>query len=226
MSAGATWRAGGGVPGQPGGDGAGGAGGQGGRGEARGGPQWPQGARRIGLWVFMVVVCTLFGLFGVAYMMRAAYEDWRPIAYIPWQLYCSTGLLVLCSLSWELARRHVAAGRTGAARSTTIGALVLSVAFVLSQLYAWQAMAAADYGVAANPANSFFYLITGLHAAHVLGGMVAGAFAVRRAGEAIGLCAQYWHFLFVLWLAVFSMIYLVTPEFVRAFCSTIGIPVR
>jgi cytochrome c oxidase subunit 3 len=133
---------------------------------------------------------------------------------------------VLCSLAWELARRHVAGGRRDAARSTAIGALALSAMFVLSQLYSWQAMTAADYGVAANPANSFFYLITGLHAAHVLGGMVAGAFAVRRAGEAIGLCARYWHFLFVLWLAVFGLIYLVTPEFVRAFCTTIGIPVR
>jgi cytochrome c oxidase subunit 3 len=216
MSANATLRANGGVPGQPSGRG----------GEHDSGPTWPKGARRIGLWVFMVVVTTLFGLFGVAYMMRAAYEDWRPIAYVPWQLYCSTGLLVLCSLAWELARRHVDAGRRDAARSTAIGALVLSAMFVLSQLYAWQAMTAADYGVAANPANSFFYLITGLHAAHVLGGMVAGAFAARRAGEAIGLCARYWHFLFVLWLAVFSLIYMVTPELVRAFCTTMGIPVR
>jgi cytochrome c oxidase subunit 3 len=189
-------------------------------------PAWPQGARRTGLWVFMVVVSTLFGLFGVAYMMRAAYEDWRPITYVPWQLYCSTGLLVLCSLAWELARRHVAAGRRDAARSASLGALVLSAMFVLSQLYAWQAMTAADYGVAANPANSFFYLITGLHAVHVMGGMVAGAFAVRKAGEAIGLCAQYWHFLFVLWLAVFALLFMVTPDLVRAFCTTIGIPVR
>lgn len=219
MSANATLRSGGGIPGQPGGDG--------GPRDARGdGPAWPQGARRIGLWVFMVVVSTLFGLFGIAYMMRAAYEDWHPITYVPWQLYCSTGLLVLCSLAWELARRHVATGRSDAARSTSICALVLSAMFVLSQLYAWQAMTAADYSVAANPANSFFYLITGLHAAHVLGGMVAGAFAVRKAGEAIGLCAQYWHFLFVLWLAVFALLYLVTPELVRAFCTTIGIPVR
>jgi cytochrome c oxidase subunit 3 len=205
MSANASLRAGGGIPVQPVG---------------------PRDARRIGLWVFMVVVCTLFGLFGVAYMMRAAYEDWRPIAYVPWQLYSSTGLLVLCSLAWELARRHVAAGRRESARSTAIGALALSAMFVLSQLYAWQAMSAADYGVAANPANSFFYLITGLHAAHVMGGMVAGAFAVRKAGEAIGLCARYWHFLFVLWLAVFGLIYMVTPELVRAFCTTMGIPVR
>ncbi len=219
MSANATLRAGGGIPGQPGGEG-------GSHGARDSGPAWPDGARRIGLWVFMVVVTTLFGLFGVAYMMRAAYEDWRPITYVPWQLYCSTGLLVLCSLAWELAGRHVAAGRREAARSTSIGALVLSAMFVLSQLYAWQAMTAADYSVAANPANSFFYLITGLHALHVLGGMVAGSFAVRRAGEAIGLCAQYWHFLFVLWLAVFALLYLVTPELVRAFCTTIGIPVR
>lgn len=219
MSANVSLRANGGIPGQPGDDG--------GPRDARGnGPAWPQGARRTGLWVFMVVVSTLFGLFGVAYMMRAAYEDWRPITYVPWQLYCSTGLLVLCSLAWELARRHVAAGRRDAARSTSIGALVLSAMFVLSQLYAWQAMTAADYDVAANPANSFFYLITGLHALHVMGGMVAGSFAVRRAGEAIGLCAQYWHFLFVLWLAVFALLFMVTPDLVRAFCTTIGIPVR
>jgi len=219
MSANATLRAGGGIPGQPGGEG-------GPHGARDSGPAWPDGARRIGLWIFMVVVTTLFGLFGVAYMMRAAYEDWRPIAFVPWQLYCSTGLLVLCSLAWDLARRHVAAGRREAARNTSIGALVLSAMFVLSQLYAWQAMTAADYSVAANPANSFFYLITGLHAVHVMGGMVAGSVAVRRAGEAIGLCAQYWHFLFVLWLAVFALLYLVTPELVRAFCTTIGIPVR
>ncbi len=222
MSADATLRANGGIPGQTGSNGGGG----GRRDASDGGPAWPQGARRTGLWVFMVVVTTLFGLFGVAYMMRAAYEDWRPITYVPWQLYCSTALLVLCSLAWELARRHVAAGRREAARSTAIGALVLSAMFVLSQLYAWQAMTAADYGVAANPANSFFYLITGLHALHVMGGMVAGAFAVRRAGEAIGLCAQYWHFLFVLWLAVFALLFMVTPDLVRAFCTTIGIPVR
>jgi cytochrome c oxidase subunit 3 len=40
------------------------------------------------------------------------------------------------------------------------------------------------------------------------------------------LCAQYWHFLFFLWLAVFALLFYVTPEVVRAFCTTVGIPVR
>ena len=224
MSANATLRSSNGFPGQPGGEGAG-----------HGGPAWPRGARRTGLWVFMVVVSTLFGLFGVAYMMRAAYEDWRPIGYVPWQLWCSTGLLLLCSVSWELARRHALAQRRQAARSTATGALLLSLMFVVSQLYAWQAMTAADYGVAGNPANSFFYLITGLHALHVLGGMVAAGLVVsgflrgratEAVGEGLGLCAQYWHFLFVLWLAIFGLLYFVTPDVVRALCTTIGIPVR
>jgi len=224
MSANVTMRAGSGFPGQPGGDGA-----------PHGGPSPSHGARRTGLLVFMVVVSTLFGLFGVAYMMRAAYEDWRPIVYVPWQLWCSTGLLLLCSVAWELARRHAAIGRRDAARSTSTGALLLSATFVVSQLYAWQAMTAADYAVAANPANSFFYLITGLHAVHVIGGMLAGAMvaagfmrgrATQAVGEGIALCAQYWHFLFVLWLAVFGLLYFVTPEVVRAFCTTMGIPVR
>lgn len=224
MSAAVTLKAANDFPGRPGGEGA-----------PRGGPAGPQGAGRMGLWVFMGVVCSLFMLFAIAYVMRMTYEDWRPLPYVPWQLWLSTGLLAAGSVAWELARREASAGRRAQARSACVAALLLALAFVASQLAAWQAMLAQDFGVAGNPANSFFYLITGLHALHVVGGLLAGAMvgsgllrARSTASIAAGilLCARYWHFLFVLWLAVFGLLFYLTPDIVNAICTTVGIPVR
>ena len=63
-----------------------------------------------------------------------------------------------------------------------------------------------------NPANSFFYLLTGLHGLHILGGLVALARAVPAAwgarrpgagsGSALELCVAYWHFLLFVWLCL------------------------
>ena len=221
---GATLRTSNGFPGMPEGQGA-----------HNGGPAAPHGTRKVGLWVFMGVVSALFMLFGFAYAMRMAYDDWRSITYIPWQLWLSTGLLLAGSVTWEAARRQAGAGRRESARKISAFALLLALCFIASQLAAWQAMTDGDYGLRANPANSFFYMITGLHGLHVLGGLVAGmlvaagflrGFATERVGEGIALCAQYWHFLFFLWLAVFALLFYVTPEVVRAFCTTVGIPVR
>jgi cytochrome c oxidase subunit 3 len=221
---GATLRSSNGFPGLPDGQGA-----------RNGGPDAPHGTRKVGLWVFMAVVSALFMLFAFAYAMRMAYDDWRSLNYIPWQLWLSTALLLAGSVAWELARHHAAGGRRESARKVSAFALLLALCFIASQLAAWQAMTAEDYGLRANPANSFFYMITGLHGLHVLGGLAAGMLvaagfvrgrATERVGEGIALCAQYWHFLFFLWLAVFALLFYVTPEVVRAFCTTVGIPVR
>jgi cytochrome c oxidase subunit 3 len=223
MNQAATLKVSSGFPSQPGGQG------------ERGGPSAPHGTRRVGLWVFMVVVAALFMLFGIAYVMRMAYGDWRAIHYVPWQLWSSTALLALGSLAWERAWRQARQGRRTAARQACGGALGLALAFVVSQLAAWQALLSQDYGVAGNPANSFFYLITGLHGLHVIGGVLAGGVvssgfvrgqATDRIGHGMHLCAQYWHFLFALWLAVFALLFYLTPELVKAFCETVGIPVR
>jgi cytochrome c oxidase subunit III len=84
-----------------------------------------------------------------------------------------------------------------------------------------------------NPASSFFYLLTGLHGLHVAGGLVAAALAGvsasrRRAAGAgfaasAALCARYWHFLLLLWLALFALMFLVTPDFVQVVCESVGI---
>ena len=183
-------------------------------------------AAMVGLWVFMAVVSTLFFLFSIAFLMRMAVDDWRALPRVPWQLWLSSALLAGAGIAWSAAARaatHAALLRGWAA------ACGLSLLFLAAQLWAWQAMLALNLRVDGNPANSFFYLITGLHGLHVVGGLAAagvlglrllrGAPLARLRGTA-ALCARYWHFLLVLWLAMFALLFLVTPDFIQL-CSNL-----
>lgn len=194
----------------------------------------PYSTRTVGLWTFICVVCTLFGLFGAAYLMRIGYEDWRVLPPVPWQLWLSTGLLAAGDGLWPPAAR--AAGRRRAAFAARLGvaAWCLSAAFIGAQLWAWEAMAAQRVVVTSGPAAGFFYMLTGLHIAHVAGGMLAAGWVLSRPwaegrsrlAEALALCARYWHALLLLWLAVFGLLFGMTPGVVRELCAAVGIPLR
>ena len=110
-----------------------------------------------------------------------------------------------------------------------------ALAFLAGQLWVWQVLTASGYGVAANPANSFFYLLTGLHGLHLLGGLVA--WAGTWAGELRGgptprantgrqlhvlLLARYWHFLLALWLLLFALL-ASPPESLAALAELCGL---
>jgi cytochrome c oxidase subunit 3 len=96
----------------------------------------------------------------------------------------------------------------------TAGGL-FTLTFLVGQLFAWQQLNAAGYFLATNPANAFFYLFTGLHGLHLLGGIVALAltvdkvwrgFEVNQVRLSVQLCAVYWHFLLALWLVLFTLL--------------------
>jgi cytochrome c oxidase subunit III len=218
----------------------------------RGGGGAHYSAAQIGLWVFMGVVCSLFVLFSVAYMMRIGYGDWRPAPTVPWQLWLSTALLGVGGVGWHMAARAAAmrtstgvataanggaAGVPGNARTLRWCALawISAVGFLASQLGAWQALTVQQYLPAASPGAGFFYMLTGLHGLHVLGGMVAAALVTARlwrrgidsrSRAGLALCAQYWHLLLAVWLALFGLLFTVTPELVQAVCASVGIGAR
>lgn len=94
------------------------------------------------------------------------------------------------------------------------GALA-SGAFLLGQIVAWRELAGEGFGLASGVGSAFFYLMTGLHGAHLLGGLVALAimFAQTRGRETsrsaalrFKLCAAYWHFLLLVWLLLFALL--------------------
>ena len=180
------------------------------------------------LWVFMGVASSLFALFIASYAMRMDASDWHPLA-MPWQLWLSTLLLISGSVTLQLASRSARNADWRRARELLLMGGIAALAFIFVQLWAWQALLAAQVRPAGNPAGSFFYLLTAMHGLHVVGGLLAWGGTVRRAWSAdvgsprtawsIRLCARYWHFLLVIWLLLFATLGWLTPEIVRFICG-------
>lgn len=169
---------------------------------------------KVGLGVFLAVVGCLFALFASAYFMRMELSDWHPLP-IPPLLWLNTGVLVLSSVALQCA---VVASRRGQIDMVRLGLAtggLTAFAFLAGQLVVWRDLSASGYFLEANPANSFFYMITGMHGLHILGGLVAlartiagawGRYQPERLRLSVELCAMYWHFLLFVWLAVFVLL--------------------
>lgn len=177
-----------------------------------------------GLWVFMGVVTSLFALFLTAYVMRMDSPDWQRIA-LPWQVWLSTALLAAASVAMAMAARAARRGRMPRARTALRMGGLGAVAFVASQLWAWQALYAAHVVPANNPAGSFFYMLTAMHGLHMIGGLIGFAFVALDRGSGsrtlmrIGLCARYWHFLLAVWVVLLGVLGWLTPEVVDYLCG-------
>lgn len=165
------------------------------------------------LWLLIAVVSVLFGLFFAAYVMRLTGMEGYPLSR-PWQFWLSSGLLLAGSLALQLA------SRSDRPRALLLAGGLCALGFVLVQLWAWQVLLEARVLPAGNPAASFLYVLTGLHALHVLGGLIGWLLVWRRpATWRIALCARYWHFLLLLWLGLFATLSLLTPDLVRLICG-------
>lgn len=168
---------------------------------------------KIGLGVFLAVVGALFSLFVSAYLMRVGTADWWSTP-IPRQLWVNSIVLVLSSAALEWAKSEARHGRNKTMRIAILAAFAAAVLFLAGQVMVWQQLTAQGYGLAGNPANSFFYLITGMHGLHILGGLLAlGRTTISAWSEpvtrsmslSVELCAIYWHFMLVVWLILFAL---------------------
>jgi cytochrome c oxidase subunit 3 len=171
-------------------------------------------AATIGLGVFLAVVGSLFALFISAYFMRMQVADWVQMP-APKLLWFNTGVLILSSVALQYAQVAARRGRVEDVRDGMIAGGLFAFTFLVGQLLAWKQLNAEGYFLATNPANAFFYLFTGLHGLHLLGGLVAlvltadkvwRGFDLGQMRLSVKLCAVYWHFLLLLWLVLFSLL--------------------
>jgi cytochrome c oxidase subunit 3 len=169
---------------------------------------------KIALGVFLAVVAALFALFASAYVMRMEYSDWRQLP-VPRLLWINTGLLALASVELQCALTAARARDLGTVRLCLMAAGVATAGFVTGQLLVWRELIDGGYVAAGNPANGFFYLLTGAHGLHILGGMVALAWTTasvftgsrpERLTLRVELCTMYWHFLFFVWIGLFVLL--------------------
>ena len=172
-------------------------------------------ARKLALKVFLAVVAVVFMLQVVAYGDRMAYEDWRPAPQLG-LLWANTLVLILSSVAMQWALASVRPGRMDAMRTGLFAGGIFTFVFLLGQFLAWRQLATMVFFDITNPAIGFFYLITGVHGLHLLGGLVAwGRIVVRvwansdlaKIKQSVELCTMYWHFLLLVWLVLFGLLF-------------------
>jgi cytochrome c oxidase subunit 3 len=171
--------------------------------------------KRVGLFAFLGTVTMLFLGFTSALLLRRASTDWQRLAP-PSLLALSSGALVLSSVALEIGRRRLRALDLRAAEQWTWATGLLGAVFVAVQFLAWRQLQAAGVFLASNPSSSFFYVLTGVHIVHVLGGLAWFGLVttqMRRMAflpgeDGLALFATYWHYLAALWLYLLYMLFL------------------
>lgn len=170
---------------------------------------------RIGLWIFMAVVTSLFGLMLSAYSMRMHQSvGWCHLT-VPGILWLNTVVLLAASVAMQVASSAVGRGNRAFAQWALVAGGALTIAFLAGQMLAWQAVGPSLYYIQGSPAIAFFYMLTIAHGLHLVGGLyVLGRASLRFAGgaelvdlrQSLSLCAIYWHFLLLVWLVVFGLL--------------------
>lgn len=178
---------------------------------------------RIGMWLALASVMMLFTSLSSAYVVRAGTaRDWVPIA-MPRVLLVSTALILISSVTLEFARRSLKRSLHNAYAKYVLLTVLLGLGFLAAQLIAWRQLAVQGVYLASHPHSSFFYLLTGAHAVHLVGGLLALLFLwfrsrrrhqfvepgrVARRQATADAVTIYWHFMDGLWIYLFLLLFL------------------
>ena len=220
-------------------------GGDGGGGRGGGDDQPSYGERlrryRLGLMLGLSSVVMLFISFTTAYVVRKAgaawdparndyISNWVPLALPLRILLLNTFILVLSSITLEVARRRAAQDVALASIGNIPGirlddnhalpwlwtTILLGLGFLGGQGYAWYLLERGNITFATNASSAFFFILTGVHAIHLIGGIIALLYAgftswLHRSPETrrivIDVTAWYWHFMGLLWIYIFGLLY-------------------
>ena len=168
-----------------------------------------------GIALGIVSVLMFFMALASAYLVRRGSADWVPVR-VPMLMWFNTAVLLVSSGTLEMARKRL--GLLDVVGFTRLWGLttVLGVVFLIGQVVAWRQLVGEGIYLASNPASSFFYIFTGAHALHVIGGVGALLYVAWRNFEraqvtrvvAAEVASYYWHFMDALWLFLLALLYL------------------
>ncbi|MBK6698540.1 MAG: cytochrome c oxidase subunit 3 [Saprospiraceae bacterium] len=167
-------------------------------------------AMRFGLWIAMASICMMFGAFTSAYLVRKPVGNWYEFK-LPVEFFYSTVLIMVSSIFMELCYKNFKSAHEAKFKSYLIFTTITGIGFVVMQIIAWKTLFAQGLSIDLNVSCSFLYLISGMHALHVLGGLAAliivfiNAFLIPFSANPlrtlkIDLVRQYWHFVDFLWI--------------------------
>lgn len=176
-------------------------------------------SRILTLFLLLAVLMTFGGLIA-AYVVIFTNNvaEWQPFA-LPIQVWVSTAIIVASSITYHLGKNAIIRNEHPGAKKWLVATTVLGAAFVSSQMLAWMALANRGFYLRGNPYAGFFYILTAIHAVHVLGGIAALGSVLLRSwnpttrpesvakrsaiAEVVG---WYWHCMGALWLVLFVLL--------------------
>lgn len=172
-----------------------------------------------GIWVALAAITMSFAALTSALVVRQGVSvGWGHIT-LPPILFSNTFVLLASSVTLEFARRRVTSYARGIESNKAVpmgwlaATLFLGLLFIAGQYTAWLQLKSQGLYLATNTNSSFFYLFTGVHAAHILGGLLGLVYVMSKLHRSVlrrstfAACAQYWHFMDALWLYLLLLLW-------------------
>ncbi len=172
--------------------------------------------KKFALWLFIVTVVMIFASLTSAYIVRQAEGNWLEYD-LPDIFWYTSGIIVLSSVTLHYAYISAQKDNLKQVRLGMILTSILAVAFLIGQWYSWEALVDREVFFVGNPAGSFLYVFTGLHAMHLISGVIfliivlISSFSYKvhsKNMDTMEMCTTYWHFLGGLWLYLFMFLLL------------------
>ena len=169
-----------------------------------------------GIAIALVSILMFFMALSSAFIVLRRGSDVWVTVHLPRILWLNTCVLLGSSFTLETARRRLSLADLTGFRKLWLVTTSLGFLFVAGQLIAWRQLVAQGVYIASNQASSFFYIFTGAHAIHLLGGVGALLYVSFRKFEkanillshAAEITSYYWHFMDGLWIFLLALLYL------------------
>jgi cytochrome c oxidase subunit 3/cytochrome o ubiquinol oxidase subunit 3 len=181
-------------------------------------------SRKLGMWAFLASECLFFGALISTYLL---YRSRAPLGKTPHDLYdipytsVSSFVLLMSSLTMVLALAAIQRGDHLRVRTWLLATAMLGMVFIGGQIYEFTVFTEKGLNLSHSVAGSSFFVLTGFHGAHVsvgilwllslLGFSLRGELPAERSLD-VELAGLYWHFVDVVWIVIFTVVYLVPSQ--------------
>lgn len=166
--------------------------------------------QKFALWISFASIMMMFGAFTSAYIVRQSAGNWLEFK-VPDLFFLSTFLILASSFALHTSYRSFLNGKERLYKGLLFVTFVLGISFLACQYMGWQKLFSIGIDLKGNPSGSFLYVITFVHAAHIVGGIgclivaMLHAFTLpykvtKHRKHRFELVVQYWHFVDFLWV--------------------------
>lgn len=172
--------------------------------------------KKFALWLFLVTVVMIFAALTSAYIVRQSEGNWLEYD-LPTIFWYSSGIVVISSIFLQYAYSAAKKDNLVGLRAGLSLAVLFGVAFLVSQWYSWVALVDENVFFVGNPSGSFLYVFTGLHAVHLISGVIFLIIVListyrykvhSKSMDTLEMATTFWHFLAALWLYLFMFLLL------------------